>query len=78
MEGHLHSTQLMDDVKTTRQMETCAQSRMGQKKRWLVDLEAIQSISRIVIYHKTGGGSFGKSITITLVKSIGILRKGTF
>lgn len=58
--------------------DLCAESYGSKENTWLVDLEAIQSISRIVIYHKTGGGSFGKSITIILVKSIGILKKGTF
>lgn len=56
--------------------DQCAELYAAKENTWLVDLEAIQSISRIVIYHKTGGVSFGESITINLVKSIGPLRKG--
>lgn len=42
----------------------CAVSFASSEVTWLVDLETINSISKIVLYHVTEGSTFGKLISL--------------
>lgn len=47
----------------------CAISFASEEVTWLVDLEAIYSICRIVLYHRVEGTEFGECTIIVFISS---------